>query len=102
MYRFTADGRYKYVGLLSYCMGPGRMYELTQTIQGTVQAGGNRITLRPTTDTITRKNPENPQRDYQNRPGPRTVQSFDWQSGERTLTLVDTKGLRFVFRRVSA
>ncbi|MBV1940560.1 hypothetical protein KUF83_28915 [Streptomyces sp. BV286] len=101
-YRFATDGTYKYAGLLSYCMGPGRLYELTQIVQGTVQVEGDRITLRPTTDTVTRKNPENPQEDYENRPGPRTVQSFNWQAGDRTLTLTDPDGLQFVFRQVSA
>ncbi|GAA3509837.1 hypothetical protein [Streptomyces shaanxiensis] len=100
-YRFTEEGKYKYVGLLSYPMGVEGIYELTHIVEGTYEASAQALTLRPRSATVTRKNPENPERDYTNRPAPVETQNYRWTVADRKLSLIRRDGTKFVFTRVS-
>ncbi|MFD3842457.1 hypothetical protein ACFWWC_40345 [Streptomyces sp. NPDC058642] len=100
-YRFTEEGKYKYFGMTSYPMGEKGTYELTYIADGTYKASANALTLQPRSASVTRKNPENPDRDYENRPAPVETQRYQWKVADRKLSLTRQDGMRFVFRWVS-
>ncbi|MBL1101602.1 hypothetical protein [Streptomyces coffeae] len=100
-YRFTEEGKYKYFGMTSYPMGEKGTYELTYIAEGTYTASVNALTLRPRSASMTRKNPENPARDYTNRPTPVKTQHYRWKLADRKLSLTRQNGTRFVFTWVS-
>ncbi|MEV4436640.1 hypothetical protein [Streptomyces sp. NPDC049585] len=100
-YRFTEEGKYKYVGLLSYPMGAEGTYELTHIAEGTYEASADALTLRPRSATVTRKNPENPEQDYTNSPAPVDTQHYQWTIADRKLSLIRQDGTKFVFTPVS-
>ncbi|MEU8848143.1 hypothetical protein AB0C70_18340 [Streptomyces sp. NPDC048564] len=100
-YRFTEENKYKYIGLLTYSMGAEGAYELTHIVEGTYEASTDSLTLKPRSATVTRKNPENPERDYTNRPARLETQHYRWTVADRKLSLVRRDGTEFVFRWVS-
>ncbi|WP_128376354.1 hypothetical protein [Streptomyces cavernae] len=100
-YRFTAEGKYKYVGLISYPMGEKGIYELTHLAEGTFRALGSDLTLRPSSASVTRKNPENPAGDHVNRPVPLETQRYRWKIVDQELSLTADDGPRLVFKWVS-
>ncbi|MGC0208093.1 hypothetical protein [Streptomyces levis] len=100
-YRFTQEGTYKYVGLLSYPTGADGTYELTRIDQGRYEASADMLTLKPDSSTVTRKNPENPEQDYTDRPAPVETQHYRWTVADRKLSLVRRDGTQFVFAWVS-
>ena len=103
-YRFTADGRYAYAGVLTYPLSAAsnEFYLLKHSTAGAVEIDGRTLTLHPSSATTTRKDPAHPGDDYTDRPDPLTPQRFAWSLADEVFTLTDEKGLRFVFRRVDS
>lgn len=103
-YRFTADGRYAYAGVLTYPLSAAstEFYLLKRSSAGAVEVDGRTLTLRPSSATTTRKDPAHPGDDHTDRPGSLTPQRFIWSLADEVFTLTDEDGLRFVFRRVDS
>jgi hypothetical protein len=100
-YRFTEEGKYKYFGMTSYPMGEKGTYELTYVAEGTYKASAKALTLMPRSAKVTRKNPENPERDYTNSPATVKPQHYQWKVADQKLSLTHHDGMRFIFRWVS-
>ncbi|MFE6365461.1 hypothetical protein ACFVP3_36380 [Streptomyces sp. NPDC057806] len=100
-YRFTEENKYKYIGLLTYSMGAEGTYELTHIVEGTYEASADSLTLKPRSATVTRKNPENPERDHTNKPVPLETQHYRWTVADGKLSLVHRDGAEFDFSWVS-
>ncbi|WP_328635967.1 hypothetical protein [Streptomyces canus] len=103
-YRFTADGRYAYAGVLTSPLSAesNEFYLLKRSTAGAVEVDGRTLTLRPSSATTTRKDPAHPGDDYTDRPGSLTPQRFVWSLADDVFTLTNEDGLRFVFRRVDS
>jgi hypothetical protein len=103
-YRFTADGRYAYAGVLTYPLSAAsnEFYLLKRSTAGAVEVDGRTLTLRPSSATTTRKDPAHPGDDYTDRPDSLTPQQFAWSLADEVFTLTDENGFRFAFRRVDS
>jgi hypothetical protein len=99
-YRFTGEGKYKYFGMTSYPMGQ-EVYQLVHVVEGTYEASTNALVLKPRSATLTRKNPENPERDFTSSPAPFKTERFEWKIADRELSLIREDETRFTFRWVS-
>jgi hypothetical protein len=99
-YRFTDEGKYKYFGMTSYPMGQ-EVYQLIHVVEGTYEASTNALVLKPHSATLTRKNPENPERDFTSSPAPFKTERFEWKVAEQELSLIREDETRFTFRWVS-
>ncbi|MFI8833863.1 hypothetical protein ACIGPN_22950 [Streptomyces afghaniensis] len=99
-YRFTDEGKYKYFGMTSYPMGQ-EVYQLIHVVEGTYEASTDALVLKPHSATLTRKNPENPERDFTSSPAPFKTERFEWKIADRELSLIREDETRFTFRWVS-
>ncbi|AZM57290.1 hypothetical protein DMA15_35945 [Streptomyces sp. WAC 01529] len=100
-YRFTADGRYKYVGLLFYPNTDGDDVQITFVAQGTARVEGDRLFLNPTTATKSRQDPGDPAGDYTDQPAERSPERHGWSVSGDVLTLTDVKGAQIAYDRQS-
>jgi hypothetical protein len=100
-YRFTADGGYRHAGLLTQPRATG-VFEFRVVERGTVTVRGDRMTLRPTAGTTTRKDPDDPGGDYE-RPITTEPRRFTWRldtsGGRDVLYLKDTDGVEVSYDR---
>jgi hypothetical protein len=101
VYRFSADGTYRFVGVILQREANGNFEFTTQEI-GTATVDGSTMTLQPERGTITRKNPDSPSENYE-RPVSTKPKRLDWSiddtSGREILTTVDESGVRLTFDR---
>ncbi|MEU6553311.1 hypothetical protein ABZ915_23970 [Streptomyces sp. NPDC046915] len=99
-YRFLPDGRYRFMGLLSYS-GPSGVVQFSQLADGTASVDGNVLYLRPTSVTRTRQDPGDPAGDYTDQPGDPTPETRAWEVQGDTLTLTGDDGLSVTYQRQS-
>ncbi|CAM5366747.1 hypothetical protein SALBM135S_08512 [Streptomyces alboniger] len=100
-YRFTADGRYKYVGMLLYPNTDGDDIQITFVAEGTARVEGDQLFLAPTTATKSRQDPGDPAGDYTDQPAERTPERHGWSVSGDVLTLTDGEGTPLVYDRQS-
>ncbi|MCX4820926.1 hypothetical protein OG883_13605 [Streptomyces sp. NBC_01142] len=99
-YRFMPDGRYRFIGLMSYA-GPAGTVEITHLADGTARVDGNVLLLEPTSVTRTRQDPGDPAGNYTDQPGELTPEARVWEVAGDTLALTGDDGLRLTFQRPS-
>ncbi|WP_327358689.1 hypothetical protein [Streptomyces sp. NBC_01304] len=100
-YRFTADGRYMYVGLLFVANGEGDVAQATFVAEGTARVEGDALLLTPVTATRSLHDPTNPAGDYTDRPSDLTPTRHLWEVADDMLALTDAQGAQIVFERQS-
>jgi hypothetical protein len=93
VYRFTADGSYKHVGVLLQ-RRPSGMFSFTVADSGTAAADGDVLVLSPRLATKSLKDPDSPSSSYTDRPSSLTPQRFRWSldATSAVLTLDDGSG----------
>lgn len=100
-YRFDADGRYIYVGILATQVPQG-VTQITFVAEGTATTEGDTLLLRPTRSTISREDPSDPAGDYTDRPADLTPEQHAWEvTPDDLLLLTDAKGIQLTLRRQS-
>ncbi|MEU7663414.1 hypothetical protein [Streptomyces lincolnensis] len=100
-YRFTADGRYLYAGILA-TPTPEGVAQITLAAEGTATADGDTLLLEPTRYTISREDPGDPAGNYTDRPGELTPERHTWSlPSEDVLALMGEDGVRLTLRRQS-
>ena len=97
-YRFVADGRYRSAEILSQLRSRG-IFEFTVVSEGRARVDGDFLILQPTTVTSTRKDPQSPEEDYNNRPMPLTERMYGWRVDGSVLRLRDAEGRAFALAR---
>jgi len=97
-YRFVADGRYRSAEILSQ-PGPRGVFEFTVVSEGQARVDGDFLILQPTTVTSTRRDPQSPEEDYNDRPMPLTERVYGWRVDGSVLRLRDAEGRAFVLDR---
>jgi hypothetical protein len=97
-YRFVADGRYRFAGLLTQPRAGGT-FEFTRIEAGTARVDGRTLILRPSTATSTRKDPDDPAGDFTDRPAPREIKRYTWSVAGNQLVLIDGTGQRLTLDR---
>lgn len=97
-YRFVADGRYHSAEILSQPR-PRGVFEFTVVSEGRARVDGDFLILQPTTVTSTRRDPQSPQEDYNDRPMPLTERVYGWRVDGSVLRLRDTEGRAFALDR---
>lgn len=100
-YQFTADGRYKYAGLLFYPNTNGDDVEISFVAEGTARVEGEQLVLTPTTATKSRKDPADPSGDYTDQPAELTSERYRWEVGNNVLTLTDKENTQVGYERQS-
>jgi hypothetical protein len=100
-YRFSADGRYRHAGLLTQLRATG-LFQFTVVEHGTVTVQGSQMTLKPTSGTTTRKDPDDPGGDYERRIS-RKPRRFTWRldtsDARDVLYLKDADGVEVSYNR---
>jgi hypothetical protein len=100
-YRFVADGRYAYAGILA-TPTPDGVAQITFAAQGTATAEGDTLLLEPTRYTISREDPGDPAGNYTDRPAELTPERHTWAlPSDDVLTLMGEDGVRLTLRRQS-
>jgi hypothetical protein len=97
-YGFVADGRYRSAEILSQ-PGPRGVFEFTVVSEGRARVDGDFLILQPTTVTSTRRDPQSPEEDYNERPMPLTEQVYGWRVDGAVLQLRDAEGRAFALGR---
>jgi hypothetical protein len=91
VYQFMPDGRYQFVGLLSY-PGPAGTVEFTYHAEGTARVDGDMLLLQPTKVTRTRQDPGDPTGNYTDQPTQASPESRTWSVAGNTLALTGADG----------
>lgn len=100
-YRFTADGGYTFVGILTYRNPEGR-FQFTFTAEGRARTEDSQLFLNPTRATKSRMDPDDPAGDYTGRPAPLTQERRAWKvTDDGVLELTDENELKVTFKRKS-
>ncbi|WP_406482601.1 hypothetical protein [Streptomyces sp. NBC_01615] len=99
-YRFLPDGRYRFIGLLSY-PGPSGTVQFSNLADGNASVDGNVLLLQPTSVTRTRQDPGDPAGNYTDQPDELTPETRVWEVQGDTLALTGDDGLRLTFKRQS-
>lgn len=98
-YRFMADGRYLYAGILA-TPTPDGVVQITLAAEGTAATDGDTLLLEPTRYTISREDPGDPAGDYTDRPGDLTPEQHTWElPAADVLALTSEDGVRVTLRR---
>jgi hypothetical protein len=97
-YRFEADGRYRFAGVLTQPIPEG-VREYINSAEGVAEINGETLVLRPTRVTSSRSDPSVPEEDYTDRPGPLVEQRFSWRVDGTVLTLINEDGDELTFHR---
>ncbi|MFE1802250.1 hypothetical protein ACFW9L_39625 [Streptomyces sp. NPDC059517] len=100
-YRFTADGRYKYAGLLFYPNTDGDDVQVTFVAEGTARVEDDELVLTPTTATRSLQDPADPAGSYTDQPSDLTPERQQWEMNGDVLALTDEEGIRIVYQRQS-
>ena len=98
-FRFSADGTYRHVGLLTQPRATGTFeFSIFETGRATVRGG--QLTLRPRSGTTKRKDPDDPSGDYE-RPISKEPRRFSWRldSSGDVLYLRDAQGVEVSYDR---
>ena len=98
-YRFTGDGRYKFVGLISY-PGPEGITKITFVAEGTARTDGGDLLLRPVTATRSLEDATDPRRNYTDKPSSLDPERYVWQVNAGVLSLTAEDGNTTTYRRV--
>ncbi|MFC8361875.1 hypothetical protein ACFUIY_18665 [Streptomyces griseorubiginosus] len=98
-YRFTPDGRYKYVGLITQPIPEG-IFKVTFVARGTARVDGAQLLLRPVTATRSREDPRSPQDDYTDRPSSLDPEQYEWRVSDGVLSLTGDSGNTVTYERV--
>jgi hypothetical protein len=100
-YRFLPDGRYRHAGLLTQPRATGTL-EFTVVERGKATVGGSTLILRPSSGTMTRKDPDDPGADYE-RPVSKDRKRLTWRldtsGGRDVLYLRDAQGVEVSYDR---
>ena len=97
-YRFVADGRYRSAEILSQ-PGPRGVFEFTVVSEGRARVDGDFLILQPSTVTSTRRDPQSPEEDYNDRPMPPVERVYGWRIDGSVLRLRDAEGRAFALDR---
>ncbi|MGI5359089.1 hypothetical protein ACQI4E_27765 [Streptomyces sp. CA-252508] len=97
-YRFLPDGRYRFIGLMSY-PGPSGIVEFSHLADGTASVDGDVLLLQPSRVLRTRQDPSDPAGNYTDQPGEPTPETRAWTVNGDTLTLTDDTGQQVTFER---
>ena len=97
-YRFTGDGRYKYVGLISYPVPEG-VVKVTFVAEGTARVDGSELRLQPVTATRSMEDPRAPQDNYADKPSSLDPERYVWRVTEGVLGLTGEDGNTVPYRR---
>ncbi|EPD59762.1 hypothetical protein [Streptomyces sp. HGB0020] len=101
-YRFTADGRYRYTGLLFYPNTDGNDVQITFIAQGTARVDGDILVTTPTEATRSRIDPADPAGNYTDQPSDLTPERHTWEVADDELVLADETGTETVYVRRSS
>jgi hypothetical protein len=90
-YRFLANGRFRSIEILNQAR-PGGIFEFRVQQDGLAEVTGSRLLLRPTASTTTRRDPDDPENDYTDRPASLEQSAYAWQVAGTTLSLRSDDG----------
>jgi hypothetical protein len=88
VYRFYADSRYAWVGVIVQPRSSGT-FKLTVEAAGTFEMNGNRLSLHPVQAARTREDPDDPGGDYADRPFTMHASTVGWYVGEDGKLTID-------------
>jgi hypothetical protein len=97
-YRFEANGRYRFAGVLTQPIPEG-VREYINSAEGVAEINGATLVLRPARVTSSRRDPSSPDEDYTDRPEPLVERRFSWRVEANVLTLIDKDGVELIFDR---
>ncbi|MEU5880474.1 hypothetical protein [Spirillospora sp. NPDC047279] len=86
-YRFRRDGTFSNASVLNQQRASG-VFEFIIDVSGTAETDGGTLTLRVTSGTHTRKDPDAPSGDY-TRPARRETETYAWSVSGSVLTMRD-------------
>jgi hypothetical protein len=100
IYRFTAEGSYKHVGVLLQ-RRPTGMFSFTVADSGAAAVDGDVLVLVPRQATKSMQDPDSPSSNYTDRPSSLAPQRFRWSldAAATVLTLDDGSGAPVDYER---